>query len=330
MARATGLTDILEPGEPELIATGLVFTEGPVWHPDGYLVFSDPGGDTQWKVNPGEKPALIRRGESPDGSTIDIKGRLITCDQNGRKVVEVREDRSIRVLADSHQGKRLNMCNDVVGHADGSLYFSDPDWALDPNEREIGSPAVWRLSPSGSLTLLTREVAFPNGLAFSPDESLLYVVDTRPDPHIKVFDVGSDGTLAKCRRFADIPYIKSPEGMTFVHPVTKKPRAAREVGGVPDGVKVDVKGRVFCTGTHGIWVFEPAGALVGIIRTPELPANIAFGDNDWRSLYICARTSVYRVRLKIPGMPVPPTRVLTRRAKEPTGRSNTGVASVEE
>lgn len=308
----TTLADVIEPGEAELIATGFVFTEGPVWHPNGYLVFSDPGGDTQWKLTPGKNPVLIRRGESPDGSTIDIKGRLITCDQNGRKVVAVRGDGSTEILADSYQDKQLNMCNDIVGHTDGSLYFSDPDWALGPEDRQLGSPAVWRLSPTGRLTLLTREVAFPNGIAFSPDESLLYVVDTRPDPHIKVFDVQPDGTIRNCRRFADIPYIKAPEGMTFIHPVTKKPRVAHEAGGVPDGLKVDVEGRVFCTGTHGTWVFESDGTFIGIIRTPELPANCAFGDKDWRSLYICSRMSVYRVRLKTPGMPVPAIR-LTRK-----------------
>lgn len=309
MANGMSLAEILEPGEAELIATGFTFTEGPVWHPDGYLVFSDPGGSTQWKIRPGEVPTLIREGESPDGSTIDSRGRLITCDQYGRKVVAVGDDGSVETLADSYQGKKLNMCNDVVGHTDGSLYFTDPDWALEPGDRELGFPAVWRLSPDADLTLLTRDVAFPNGLAFSPDERLMYTVDTRPDPHIKVFDVKPDGTLGNDRRFADIPYIKAPEGMTFVHPVTRKPRAAHEIGGVPDGIKVDVKGRVFCTGTHGVWVFEPDGTVIGIIRTPELPANCSFGDDDWRSLYICGRMSVFRVRLKTPGMPVPPTRL---------------------
>jgi len=306
MAKARTLADIVEPGEAELIATGFVFTEGPVWSKkEGLLIFSDPGGDTQWKVKPGQSPVLIRRGESPDGATIDSKGRLITCDQNGRKVVAVRDDGSIEVLVDNYQGKKMNMCNDVCGHSSGALYFSDPEASLKPEQKEIGSPALWRLTPDGKLTFLTKEVAYPNGVAFSPDESLLYAVDTRPDPHIKVFDVQPDGTIKNCRRFADMPYIKSPKGMTWIHPVSRKPRVAHEVGGVPDGIKIDVEGRVFCTGTHGTWVFESDGTLIGIIRTPELPANCAFGDDDWRSLYICSRMSVYRVRLKTPGMPVP-------------------------
>ena len=131
MARATNVSDIVD-GEVELVATGFVFTEGPIWHPDGFLIFSDPGGNRQYRVTPGEVPTLIREGESPDGATLDIDGRLVTCDQAGRKVVVVDiESGDIEVLVDSYQGKKMNMCNDVVGKSDGTLYFSDPGGATD-------------------------------------------------------------------------------------------------------------------------------------------------------------------------------------------------------
>jgi len=305
MARAKTVSDIID-GDVELVATGFTFTEGPIWHPDGYLIFSDPGDHKQYRVVPGEMPVLIREGESPDGSTLDIDGRLITCDQAGRKVVVVDPvDGSIEVLVDNYQGKKMNMCNDIVGKSDGSLYFSDPEAQLTGDQKEIGINALYKLATDGELTMIADDIKYPNGVAFSPDESLLYAVDTRPDPHVKVYDVQPDGTLANSRRFAEMPYITTLAPGSFTHTVSKKARPAHEASGVPDGIKVDVEGRVYCTGTGGTLVWEDDGAFLGVISTPELPANCCFGDVDDRTLYICSRTSVYRVRMTTPGCPVP-------------------------
>ncbi len=305
MAKTTSVADIVD-GEVELVATGFTFTEGPIWHPGGFLVFSDPGGNGQYRVTPGESPILIREGESPDGATLDLDGRLVTCDQAGRKVVVVDiESGDVEVLVDSYQGKKMNMCNDVVGRSDGTLYFSDPESHLSEDEKEIGTNALFKLAPDGELTLIADDVAYPNGLAFSPDESLIYAVDTRPDPHVKVYDVQPDGTLANSRRFAGMPYVPTLSDRPFTHTVSVRPRPAHEAAGVPDGIKVDVEGRVYCTGPAGTWVWDAEGTFMGIITTPELPANCAFGDDDNRTLYITSRTSVYRVRMKTPGCPVP-------------------------
>lgn len=305
MAKARSVSDIMD-GDVELVATGFVFTEGPVWHPDGFLIFSDPGGNRQYRVTPGEMPILIREGESPDGSTLDIDGRLITCDQAGRKVVVVDpSDGSIEVLVDSYQGMKMNMCNDIVGKSDGTLYFSDPEAQLTDDQKEIGTNALYKLDTGGELTMIADDIAYPNGVAFSPDESLLYAIDTRPDPHVKVYDVQTDGTLVNSRRFAEMPYIKTLAPGSFTHTVSKKARPAHEASGVPDGIKVDVEGRVYCTGTGGTLVWEADGMFLGVINTPELPANCSFGDSDNRTLYICSRTSVYRVRMTTPGCPVP-------------------------
>ena len=233
MARATSVSDIVD-GEVELVATGFVFTEGPIWHPDGFLIFSDPGGNRQYRVKPGESPVLIREGESPDGATLDIDGRLVTCDQAGRKVVVVDiESGDIEVLVDSYQGKKMNMCNDVVGKSDGTLYFSDPEAQLTDDQKEIGTNALFKLTPDGELTMIADDVAYPNGIAFSPDESVAYVVDTRPDPHVKAYDVQSDGMLANSRRFADMPYVPTLSNTSFTHTVSAKSRPAHEAAGVP-------------------------------------------------------------------------------------------------
>ena len=305
MARAKNVSDLVN-GEVELVATGFTFTEGPVWHPDGFLIFSDPGGNRQYRVTPGENAMLIREGESPDGATLDIDGRLVTCDQAGRKVVVVDfESGEIEVLVDSYQGKKMNMCNDVVGKSDGTLYFSDPEAQLTDDLKEIGTNALFKLTLDGELTMIADDVAYPNGIAFSPDESLAYVVDTRPDPHVKVYDVTADGMFANSRRFAGMPYVPTLSAAPFTHTVSAKPRPAHEAAGVPDGIKVDVEGGVYCTGPAGTWVWESDGALIGVITTPELPANCAFGDADNQTLYITSRTSVYRVRMTTPGCPLP-------------------------
>ena len=303
---ASRLDDILESTEPEQVATGFGFTEGPLWHPDGFLYVSDVAARIHYRVAlPGGETTVVRTdsGEA-NGSTFDLKGRLVTCEQDARRVVRTEQDGSLTVLADSYQGKRLNRCNDIVGHSSGSLYFTDPDKYLDESERELGSSALFRLMPDGRLELLATDMNYPNGLAFSPDESLLYASNTRPDPHLHVYDVRADGTLTNSRVFAEMPYVPAEPGATFVTP-RGVIRPAVEKGGVPDGLKVDVKGRIYCTGPSGIWVWEADGTYLGLITLPELPASLAWGDDDRRTMYVTARTSVYRLRVKTPGTSLP-------------------------
>jgi gluconolactonase len=188
---------------------------------------------------------------------------------------------------------RLNRCNDVVCRADGSIYFTDPDKFLNPVERDLGHSAVWRLRPVSAaahpgyvLSMVASDPNHPNGLAFSPDGRTLYVSNTRPDPHLHAYSVRADGSLTDSRAFSDMPY--GPKG---------------ELDGVPDGLKADEVGRIYCTGPGGVWVWSPDAALIGVIKLPELPANLNWGDSDRRTLYITARTSVYRLRMKVAGAP---------------------------
>jgi gluconolactonase len=235
-----------------------------------------------------------------NGSTFDLEGRLVTVEQDARRVVRTEVDGSISVLAETYEGKRLNRCNDIVLHSSGDLYFTDPQTLLEEPQRELGSSAMFRLYPSGGLEILATDMNHPNGLAFSPDERLLYVSNTRPDPRLRMYDVNPDGTLSNGRVFAKMPYVPSEPGATFVTDEGMI-RPASEKGGVPDGLKVDAEGRIYCTGPSGIWVWKANGTYIGLIALPELPANLAWGDPDLRSMYVTARTSVYRLRVKTPG-----------------------------
>lgn len=304
---ATDLSDILERGEPVRVATGFVFTEGPLWHPDGFLYVSDIDARTHYRVSlpDGSKTVVRRNSGGANGATFDAQGRLVLCEQYARRLVRMEPDGRIVTLADRFEGKRLNGTNDVVCQPDGSLYFTDPQLLIPEPERELGYAAIFRLMPEGELRLLTPEMNHPNGLAFSPDGTKLYVSNTRPNPHLYVFDVRPDGGIARGRVFAEMPYVPAEPGATFTTSVGRV-RPAAERGGVPDGLKVDVEGRIFCTGPGGTWVWEADGTHVGIIPTPELPANLAFGDADRRTLYLTCRTSVYRLRTKTPGIAAAP------------------------
>lgn len=303
---ADQLTQVLEPGEPVRIATGFVFTEGPLWHPDGFMYVSDVEAHIQYRVSlPDGERTVVR--ESPggiNGATFDLQGRLVVCEQDARRVVRTEPDGSLTVLAEEYRGLRLNRSNDVVGRSDGSLYFTDPELLMPEDERQIGTAAIYRIAPDGTLHQAASDMNHPNGLAFSPDESLLYVSNTRPNPHMYVYDVAPDGSLSNGRVFDEMPYEAAEPGATF-RSHSGQLRPAAEQNGVPDGLKVDVEGRVFSTGPGGTWVWDAGGNRLGIIRTPELPANVGWGDADRRSLYLTCRTSVYRVRCTAPGTPIP-------------------------
>ena len=280
---ADALDDIVESSPTYLVATGFEFTEGPLWHPDGYLLFVDIRTSIIYRVTPGS-PAEVYRDNSggSNGLTFDLEGRLIICEGDGRRISRREADGSITNLADRWEGKRIHRPNDVVCKSDGSLYFTNPSGRIDPADREIDFAGVHRIMPDGTVTAVVTDTEYPNGLAFSPDESVLYVANTRESMHINTYDVGSDGACSNGRVFADM--------------------SSDEPDGVPDGMKVDSEGRVYCTGPGGCWVFDADGQGLGIIRLPEIPANCAWGGPDNQTMYFTARTSVYSLRMKTPGI----------------------------
>jgi gluconolactonase len=287
----TGLSEILEPGEAERVATGFVFTEGPLWHPEGFYYFVDVRASRFYRLRPGAPAELLREntGEG-NGTTFDPQGRLVICEGGNRRLTRWPADgrfASSEVLIDRFEGKRLNRPNDVACRSDGSIYFTDPGLRVPLAEREQETAAVYRVKPDGSVSKIA-DFEYPNGLAFSPDERTLYVANTRFAMYIHAIELDGGGNMLRRRIFADM--------------------SSDEKEGVPDGMKVDVEGRVYCTGPGGTWVFAPDGAKLGVIKTPEVPANLCFGGPDMKTLFFTARTSVYSLRAKTPGLPGHPYR----------------------
>ncbi len=297
---ATQLAAVMESSQAERLATGFVFTEGPVWHPDGYWMFVDVRASLIYRLAPVGQPEVIRQQSGgSNGMTFDLQGRLLICEGDNRQITRREPNGAYTPLAQRLGGKRLNRPNDIVTRSDGSIYFTDPAGRLPQEQRELNFSGVHRIAPDGNLTNATAETEYPNGLAFSPDERILYVAITRRDekcleektrgevcPHqfIRAFDVAADGTLRNNRIFANM---------------------ASAADGVPDGMKVDAEGRVYCTGPEGCWVFDPTGHHLGIIRLPEIPANCAWGGPDHRTMLFTARTSVYTMQMKTPGTRIP-------------------------
>jgi gluconolactonase len=280
-----GLDDILETTEAERLATGFGFTEGPSWHPDGFYYFVDIRKSLLYRLRPGGTPEIVRRetGEG-NGTTFDLEGRLVLCEGGNRRVARMAADGSIAVLMDRYQGRRINRPNDVVCKSDGSIWFTDPGLRIPLAEKELAHSGVYRVDPDGTKHLVA-EFEYPNGLAFSPDERVLYVANTRQTQYIHAIALDPRGNVTRRRIFADM--------------------SSEETDGVPDGMKVDVTGRVYCTGPGGTWVFAADGSRIGIIRTPEIPANLVFGGPDLKTMFFTARTSVYALRAKTPGQPHP-------------------------
>jgi gluconolactonase len=298
--RDASLRDIV-PAEAKIekLADGFGFTEGPIWikEGEGYLLFSDiPNNAIMKWVPAGQvttflKPSGYTGPPAPAGSfigsnglTLDKESRLIICQHGDRRVVRLEKDKSVTVLADKYQGKRLNSPNDAVYMSDGSLYFTDPPYGLfDEKAKELDFQGVYRLSTDGNLQLLDKNLTRPNGLAFSPDEKTLYISNSDPDKKIwMAYDVASDRTLARGRTFFDVTQEKEE--------------------GLPDGMKVDTKGNLYCTGPGGVWIFSPQGKHLGTIKPPEVPANCHWGESDAKTLYMTARKGLYRIRLNIPGI----------------------------
>jgi gluconolactonase len=264
--------------------------EGPVWWKEGgYLLFSDIQASKRMKYTPGQGVTLFQdKTNQANGLTRDLQGRLLACEHETRRVVRLELDGSITVIANSFQGQRLNRPNDVIVKSDGAIYFTDPMGFVPAHDQwDITYAGVYRVSADrGTITLLANDFVFPNGLAFSPDESVLYIDDSQRG-HIRAFEVASNGTLAKQtdRIFADL---RGPEP------------------GVPDGMKVDVAGNVYCGGAGGIYILDPKGKKLGrIVHGYAETTNIAFGGDDWKTLYFTSRNTFGAVNLKISGLPVP-------------------------
>jgi gluconolactonase len=284
-----GLDAILETVTAERPATGFVFTEGPLWHPDDYYYFADVRASVFYRLKLGQAAETVRTGTGEgNGTTFDLQGRLVICEGGNRRLSRWTDDRHSEVLIDRFEGKRLHRPNDLVCKSDGSIWFTNPGLRIPLAERELDTSSVIRVKPDGTADVVA-EFEYPNGLAFSPDERVLYVANTRFAQYIHAIDLDSAGNMTGRRIFADM--------------------SSSETDGVPDGMKVDQQGNVYCTGPGGTWVFAPDGTKLGIIQTPEVPANLAFGGPDLKTLFFTARTSVYTLRGKIPGQPHPWYRV---------------------
>lgn len=287
--RDEGLIDLIA-GPLETLAQGFEFTEGPLWLPDDSLIWQDIKAERTYRLPPGGGPAAVLRERTgaANGQTFGPDGRIVFCEQNGRRVSRMNFDGSgVETVVERFEGKRLNSPNDVVCRSDGLMVFTDPPYGVpSPEQKELPYQAVFSLTTDGVLRPIVHEgFEKPNGLAFSPDERTLYVCDTAKY-HIRAFQIDASGRVdpASDRVFATM----DPE----------------QPGG-PDGLKVDREGRLYVAVAQGIWVYRPDGTLLGIIATPKRPSNLNWCGRDGRSLAITAVDSVYRVRLKVEGVTPP-------------------------
>jgi gluconolactonase len=273
----------------ERIAAGCLFTEGPLWDPrEQFLLWSDMPGDhiRRWSARDGVG-TFRQPSHMANGLTWDRRGRLLACEHATSRVTRTEADGRITPIATHYQGKQLNSPNDIVCARDGGIYFTDPPYGrLEfygvKREQELPFQGVYRVTPDpGNPALLADDFDRPNGLCFSRNGGRLFINDTARR-HIRVFEVNADGTLSGGKIWAE---------------------TRGEGPGAPDGMKMDSGGHIYCCGPGGIHVFDPGAVCLGVVRTPEPPSNMAWGDADYRSLYITASTSVYRIRVRIQGLP---------------------------
>jgi len=278
----------------ECLYTGCAWSEGPAWFAAGrYLVWSDIPNDRMMRFDETDGSVSVFRHPAgySNGNTVDRQGRLITCEHGNRRVTRTEHDGAITIIADRWQGKRFNSPNDVVVRSDGSIWFTDPTYGIDSDyeghkaESEVGASYVYRVDPaSGSVEAVVTDMVKPNGLAFSPDETKLYIADTgrthgaENPAHIRVFDVGEEGRLSGGGVFAEC------------------------TAGLFDGFRLDEAGRIWTSAGDGIHCYHPDGTLIGKIKVPEVVANCVFGGAKRNRLYIAAATSLYRVALMVNGL----------------------------
>lgn len=291
--RDNGLSDLISSSSETRLCTGFQFTEGPVWIPhDSCLLFTDIPSNRIHRWRPGADESEIYREPSgnANGLTLDGSGNVLACEHSGRRVSRAPYDGSAETVVDSFEGKRLNNPNDLVVHSSGAIYFTNP-WLGETLQQVMGDPdatqeldyqGVYRIGTDGQLICIADDFVFPNGLAFSPDESTLYVNDSRTG-QIRQFNEEADGSWREAQLLVDMT---GSEGL-----------------GVPDGMKVDADGRIWSTGIGGVWVLEPDGNLLGIIELDdEHAANLNWGGDDFTTLFLTARTSVYSIDTAVRGI----------------------------
>jgi gluconolactonase len=285
--RDSGLSALVEGDAVETLAGGFQFTEGPLWCPDGSLLFQDIKAERTYRLTPDGSVSVVRENTgAANGQTFVLGGRIVFCEQNGRRVSRMALDGSgVETVVEAWSGKRLNSPNDIVCRSDGLVYFTDPPYGVQPAERELHFQGVFLVDSSGSARLLADDFERPNGLAFSPDERTLYVCDTARY-HVRAFDVEPAGTL---RLGSSRVFARMDPG---------------QAGG-PDGMKVDRAGRVYVAVALGVWVYEPDGKLLGILALPKRPANLAWWGPGGKALAITAVDTVYRLALRVEGV-MPP------------------------
>ncbi len=308
--------DAIVPLNPKIfkLADGFQFTEGPVWIPasekaGGFLLFSDPNANTQYQYTSDGQLSVFREKSGYSGADIaeygqpgsngvtrDKEGRIVFCQHGNHAIVRLEKDGTLTTLVDQYEGKRLNSPNDLVCKSDGAIYFTDPPYGLpkffDDPRKQLDFSGVYRFK-DGKLTLLTKDLGGPNGLAFSPDEKFFYVTNwdervrnsANPTARKKIvmrYEVTPDGTLKNGKVFFDMGNAPEAEAL--------------------DGMKIDRQGNLYISGPGGLWIVSPEGKHLGTIRVPQQPANLAWGDADGKTLYLTARSALYRIRLNIPGI----------------------------
>ena len=294
---APELDRVISSSEPiRELATGYGGTigpaEGPVWWADGhYLLFNDINTARRMKYMPGSSPTVaMEKTNEANGMTRDQQGRLVSAEHLTRRVTRYESDGSLTVIANSFQGKRLLRPNDVIVKSDGSIYFTDPGGNAAPEQWDVTISGVYRVSPDlGSMSLIIDDMVRPNGLAFSPDENTLYVADTRRR-HVRAYQMQANGTIAKetSRVFVDLGGTEP---------------------GVPDGIKVDAEGNVYSGGSGGLYIIDSKGKKLGrIVHGQAATTNVAFGGDDWKTLYFTTASTLFSVNVKIAGVPVPAKR----------------------
>jgi gluconolactonase len=258
------------------VAASLKFAEGPVWSREGFLLFSDVPGDRIMKFTPGEGVSMEKDNASaPNGNAFDEKGRLYTCEGKSRRVVRVDKKGKVEVIAESWQGKRLNAPNDLVVSKNFHVYFTDPAFGKQADTRELDFYGVYHVSPKGEIEVIAKPTGRPNGITLSPNGKILYVANS-DEKNIRAYDLDKNGAA------------------------TNERVVVSGIEGVPDGIRVDEKGNIYVA-AKGIAIYSPKGELLRTIEFPETPSNCAFGDPDLGTLYVTARTSVYRLRLDVKG-----------------------------
>lgn len=271
---------IAEGAEPEVITNGYQFTEGPLWHPDGYLLFSDIPANTIFKWTPGkEAEVFVKPSGSANGIALYEDGNLVVAQHSG-KISRITSDRTLETLVASYKRQRLNSPNDLTVSADGFIYFTDPPFGVSEENRELDFSGVYMLSPDLTLTPFYRKFSSPNGIILSPDETKLYVNNSETG-QIMVFDLDKDGTPVNPRTFASV--------------------GSGTDQGSADGMTIDSEGRVYSTGPGGVFIFDVNGNQIRKIETEDRISNLAFGGEHNRTLFMTAPSVVYSLKMDVKG-----------------------------